>query len=132
VKTPTHFEVSGVTTGGVPVRASPDLKLWLLDGNLQFHIPLGYTITPFVQVGIGAARYTMRVNDASHGSTGVAYNVGIGADVPLFPHVGLVVLAKDYIVALDWDRVGDPRWDEHLTKSTTTNIGVGVGLEVGY
>jgi hypothetical protein len=132
VKTPTRFELGAANAAGAPVLASPDLKLWLLDGNLQFHIPLGYTITPFVQAGIGAARYSMRVNEATHGSTSVAYNVGIGADVPLFPHVGLVVLAKDYIVALEWDRVGDPRWDEHITKSTTTNIGVGVGLQVGY
>jgi len=116
----------------VQTSASQDVGVWLLDGNVQLRIPWAYTITPFVQVGVGAARYELHVNDANHSHTDVAFNAALGADVPLFGNVELVAMAKDYIISFDWAEVGDPRFDDHLTGNTSTNIGVSLGLEVGF
>jgi opacity protein-like surface antigen len=131
-KTAARFTLAGVDSAAPVFRASPDLGIWLFDADLQIRIPLGYVMTPFVQVGIGGAHYSVRMNGSRHGDTQVAYAVGVGADVPLSHNVGLVVLARNYIVALEWDDVGDPRLDDHLEKNTTSNIGVSLGLEIGY
>lgn len=112
--------------------ASPNIGLWLLDGNLQVTFPLGFTITPFVQVGVGAAWYRLRVNGAHHSNADVAYNAAVGATVPLTNALSVVVMAKDYIVSFGWKAIGDPRFDGHLRRNSTTDIGVTVGLQVGY
>lgn len=127
-KTSAHFALGD----SLAPFASPNVGLWLLDGDLQLRAPLGYTITPFVQVGVGAAWYRLRVNGAHHSNADVAFNAAVGADVPLTNALSLVVMAKDYIVSFDWAKVGDPRFDDHVTGNNTTNIGVSVGLEVGY
>jgi opacity protein-like surface antigen len=77
--------------------------VWLYDGGLQFDIPTGTTgarspVTPFVQVGVGAATY--KVNAASiinTSATNVAFNAGIGLDYQVAPTIAVRLMAKDYV-----------------------------------
>ena len=58
-------------------------------------------MTPFVQGGIGAVRYTLGVNGESQSNTDFQANVGLGADVDV-GRFGLRLMVKDYLTSLQW------------------------------
>ncbi|HET7565154.1 MAG TPA: outer membrane beta-barrel protein [Gemmatimonadaceae bacterium] len=128
VKTSAQFALSD----SLAPFASPNIGIWLLDGNVQLSAPFGYPIMPFVQVGVGAAWYRLRLGGTHHGNADVEFNAAVGAHVPLTDVLRLVVMAKDYVISFHWAAVGDPQFDDHVTGNTTTNIGVSIGLELGY
>jgi hypothetical protein len=97
------LEGAGVGDSDLNLR---DVGVWLYDANLQARVPLPYGvatgISPFVQVGAGAVRYTNDQNDiSSPSSNNVAVNGGVGVDWQL-GRVGLRLMAKDYVTSLDW------------------------------
>jgi hypothetical protein len=101
----TRWTLEGAGAGGGDLNLR-DVGVWLYDGNLQARIPLPYGvatgISPFVQVGAGAVRYTRDQNDiGSPSSNNVAFNGGVGVDWQL-GRVGLRLMAKDYVTSLDW------------------------------
>ncbi|HEX5436059.1 MAG TPA: outer membrane beta-barrel protein [Gemmatimonadaceae bacterium] len=128
-RTPGHFALDSLASA---VGFSSDIDVWMLDADVQLRIPSGLQVIPLVQAGAGVARYGLHVNGGRHTRNDVEFNVGLGADIPLSRTLGLVVLARDYIITFGWNPVGDPLIDRHLDKSTSTNIGVSVGVTIGY
>lgn len=99
---------SGKLQVGVPFLGGLDVgnsSALVYDGGLQFGAPLGklsrLPITPFVQVGAGALRYTVGAGPIETKATNFAWNVGAGADVSLTRNLGLRLMAKDYIGKFD-------------------------------
>jgi opacity protein-like surface antigen len=88
--------------GGVEVGSN---KILLYDGNLHLSLPYQTrsktSITPFVEGGIGAMRYTIENSLINTTTTNVAFNVGGGVDYALTPALGLRLMAKDYIGRFD-------------------------------
>jgi len=116
--------LSGVTVGSS--------SMWLYDGGLQLTLPAAaraaLPIAPFVQVGAGAISYEVRSGPVRTTSTNVAYNAGVGADVPLGGSVGLRLMAKDYV----------GRFDAHEATSLPVrgelshNWALSAGLRLGF
>lgn len=98
----TDMQVGLPFFGGVSVGHSTML---MYDADLEYNLgALGSSkeggampISPFVQAGVGAMRYTIDESILQTNATNVAGNVGIGADVTLSRGMALRVLAKDYI-----------------------------------
>ncbi len=123
------LEVGVPILGGVSVGQSSVL---IYDAGIQLSAPiqsgLSRSVTPFVQAGIGGMRYAFQVSPVHVAATNVAYNVGVGADVPLGSSLGLRILAKDYIGRLDAsDVVGI-----NINTKMTHNIAASVGLTLGF
>lgn len=120
---------------GTQRRVSGDLGVFLYDASLQFRVPMNSTrISPLAQVGVGAIKYTFDTDDlfGEPGSSDVAFNVGLGADVALARGVALRVMAKDYITSLSWDDIADVDFDDDVDGNTAHNIGLTLGLRLGY
>jgi len=99
---------SGKLQVGVPFLGGLDVgnsSALLYDGGLQLGAPLGnlsaLPITPFVQVGAGAIRYTVGAGPVETKATNFAWNLGAGADISLGRNIGLRLMAKDYIGKFD-------------------------------
>jgi hypothetical protein len=123
------LEVGVPILGGVSVGQSSVL---LYDAGLQLTAPVragaARAITPFVQAGIGGMRYSFQVSPVHVEATNMAYNVGVGADIPVGASLGIRILAKDYIGKLDAsDIVGID-----VNTRTTHNLAATVGLSVGF
>lgn len=85
--------------GGLSVAAT---DAWLFDGGLQFRPTGEGTITPIVQLGVGAAHYRIGNSVLDTESTNAAATVGGGVDLNLTPMLGIRVMAKDYIGKFDF------------------------------
>jgi hypothetical protein len=75
----------------------------LYDGGLEYNLgsSLGGSmpISPFVQAGVGAIRYTIDESILSTRSTSLTGNLGLGADLSVGRGMALRVLAKDYMAS---------------------------------
>ena len=116
-------------------RISGDLGVFLYDASLQFRMPMnGSRIQPLAQVGVGAIKYSLDTDDlfGEPGSSDVAFNLGLGADVALARGVALRLMAKDYITSVSWDDIGDVDFDDNVEDNTAHNIGLTLGLRIGH
>ena len=121
------LEVGLPIIGGISVGEGSVL---MYDGGVQFSVP-GRTpqqITPFVQAGVGGMKYSFDLSPLQLDATNLAYNVGVGADLPLGRNLGIRVLAKDYIGKFDAsDVIG-----LNLETKTTHNWALNVGVTLGF
>lgn len=117
-------------------RISGDLGIFLYDASLQFRIPMmrSARISPLAQVGVGAIKYTLDTDDLFGKSTSndVAFNVGLGADIALARGIALRLMAKDYITSLSWNDFDDVDFDDNAGENVAHNIGLTLGLHIGY
>jgi hypothetical protein len=75
-----------------PLDDAPRSAASLLEAQLQVQVPLGAVLTPYVGVGVGAAKtYTFGEEDDG-GET--MYSLGVGARIALSEQLGLVVDAR--------------------------------------
>src|SRR5829696_4515691 len=77
-----------------------DVGVWLYDGGVQLRLPLSPDaasgISPFVQAGAGAIRFSSDNDDiASSSTTNAAFNFGGGVDWQI-GKLGIRLMAKDY------------------------------------
>jgi hypothetical protein len=73
----------------------------MFDAGLQLELPLGslsgVELTPILQAGAGAMRYSISQSFINTNSTNFAANVAAGADISVGRGVGVRFMAKDYI-----------------------------------
>ncbi|MEO5588563.1 MAG: hypothetical protein ABIS03_03165, partial [Gemmatimonadaceae bacterium] len=101
------------------------------DAGLQFSAPSfrgERTITPFVQVGAGGMRYDVQVAGINRTASNVAFNAGVGADIPLAQNLGLRLFAKDYIGKFDVNEAVGVDYD----AKTSHNIALSAGLKLQF
>jgi hypothetical protein len=109
-----------------------DVGVWLYDGGIQLRMPLAPEatsgISPFVQAGAGAIRYSSESDDiTSSSSTNAAFNYGAGIDWQL-GKLGIRLMAKDYVTSLDWSDFGNVE----LKDTKAHNWGLTAGFKVGF
>lgn len=109
-----------------------DVGVWLYDGDLQLRLPLPPQATsgvsPFVQAGVGAIRWSSDNNDiTSKSSTNTAFNYGAGIDWQ-FGKLGIRLMAKDYVTSLDWTDFGNVE----LKDTKAHNWGLTAGFKIGF
>jgi hypothetical protein len=121
------LEVGLPIIGGISVG---DGSVLMYDGGIQLSVP-GRTpqqISPFVQAGIGGMKYSFDLSPIQLDASNLAYNVGVGADLPLGRNLGVRVLAKDYIGKFDAsDIVG-----LDIDTKTTHNWALSLGITLGF
>ncbi len=106
-------------------------QVWLYDAGLQFSAPAtrgARSIIPFAQVGAGGMRYDVTVAGINRKASNLAFNAGLGADVPLAQNVGLRLFAKDYIGKFDINEAAGVDY----TAKTSHNIAVSAGLKLQF
>ena len=121
------LEVGLPIVGGVSIG---DGSVLMYDGGIQLSVPgrTAQQISPFVQAGVGGMKYSFDLSPIRLDATNLAYNVGVGADLPLGRNLGVRVLAKDYIGKFDaGDIVG-----LDLDTRTTHNWALSVGVTLGF
>lgn len=107
-------------------------SLLIYDGGLQVDLPLDrgakQALVPFVQGGVGAIRYRVDESILQTHATNFAANVGVGADLPLGPTMGLRVMAKDYIGKFDFKEATS--FD--VSGQTAQNWALSAGLRLSF
>ena len=114
--------------GGIDVGQS---SVWMYDAGLQFSAPVmrgQRSIIPFVQAGIGGMNYSVQVAGVSNSSSNLAFNAGIGADMPIAQNIGLRIMAKDYIGKFDINQATGINY----SANNSNNIAVSAGLKLGF
>ncbi|MGQ0715539.1 MAG: outer membrane beta-barrel protein [Gemmatimonadaceae bacterium] len=110
---------------GITVGSS---SAWMFDGALQLALPLsGRAFTPFVQLGAGAMRHTVKIG-LSTDATNFVGTVGAGADIGLTRNIGLRLMAKDYIGRFD---VREATTLDY-TPDVAHNVGLSAGLKIAF
>lgn len=109
-----------------------DVGVWLYDGGVQLRMPLAREatsgISPFVQAGGGAIRYSSDNDDiTSSSSTNAAFNFGGGIDWQL-GRLGIRLMAKDYVTSLDWSDFGNVE----LKDTKAHNWALTAGFKIGF
>ena len=109
-----------------------DVGVWLYDGGVQLRMPISRDassgISPFVQAGGGAIRYSSENDDIrSSSSTNAAFNFGGGIDWQ-FGKVGIRLMAKDYVTSLDWTDFDNVELDDRKAH----NWGFTAGFKIGF
>lgn len=109
-----------------------DVGVWLYDGGVQFRLPLRGDATsgvsPFVQAGAGAIRWSSESDDiTSKSSTNAAFNYGAGLDWQL-GKLGIRLMAKDYVTSLDWTDFGNVE----LKDTKAHNWALTGGFKIGF
>jgi opacity protein-like surface antigen len=109
-----------------------DVGVWLYDGGIQFRLPLRGDATsgvsPFVQAGAGAVRWSSESDDiTSKSSTNAAFNYGAGLDWQL-GKLGIRLMAKDYVTSLDWSDFGNVE----LEDTKAHNWALTAGFKIGF
>jgi hypothetical protein len=116
---------------GVPILGGITLgksQVWIYDGGLQLSAPGARGIAPFVQVGAGGMRYNVKVAGFSRTASNLAFNAGLGADVPLGRNLGLRLFAKDYIGKFDVNEAAGVDYE----AKTSHNIALSAGLKLQF
>ena len=119
---------------GVPILGGINFgksQVWMYDGGLQLSapsLPGSRTISPFVQVGAGGLSYNVQVAGISRKASNLAFNAGVGADIPLAQNIGLRLFAKDYIGKFD---VNEAAGIDYQAK-TSHNIALSAGLKLQF
>ena len=115
--------------GGVSVG---EVQSLLYDGGVRLARPgtLGASssITPFVQLGVGALRHTISASVLDVTTTNLAFNAGLGAHVHVADGIGLRVLASDYIGRFDTEEA----IALDLDTRTSHNFGFVAGLSISF
>ena len=109
-----------------------DVGVWLYDGGVQLRMPIGRDaatgISPFVQAGGGAVRYSSDSDDIrSSSSTNAAFNFGGGIDWQV-GRLGIRLMAKDYVTSLDWTDFDNVELDDRKAH----NWGFTAGFKIGF
>jgi len=109
-----------------------DVGVWLYDGGVQLRLPLRGDATsgvsPFVQAGAGAIRWSSESDDiTSKSSTNAAFNYGAGLDWQL-GKLGIRLMAKDYVTSLDWSDFGNVE----LKDTKAHNWALTAGFKIGF
>ncbi|HEX2721834.1 MAG TPA: outer membrane beta-barrel protein [Gemmatimonadaceae bacterium] len=119
---------------GVPILGGINFgksQVWLYDAGLQLSAPVRRgerTIVPFVQAGAGGMKYDVQVAGISRSASNVAFNAGLGVDVPLVQNLGLRLFAKDYIGKFDVNEAAGIDYD----AKTSHNIALSAGLKLQF
>ena len=119
---------------GIPIIGGVNFgksQVWMYDGGLQLSAPAlpgSRAITPFVQVGAGGMSYNVQVAGINRKATNVAFNAGVGADIPLAQNIGLRLFAKDYIGKFD---INEAAGIDYQAK-TSNNIALSAGLKLQF
>lgn len=119
---------------GVPILGGINFgksQVWMYDGGLQLSapsLPGSRTISPFVQVGAGGMSYNVQVAGISRKASNLAFNAGVGADIPLAQNIGLRLFAKDYIGKFD---INEAAGIDYQAK-TSHNIALSAGLKLQF
>ena len=119
---------------GVPILGGINFgksQVWMYDGGLQLSapsLPGSRTISPFVQVGAGGMSYNVQVAGISRKASNLAFNAGVGADIPLAQNIGLRLFAKDYIGKFD---VNEAAGIDYQAK-TSHNIALSAGPKLQF
>jgi hypothetical protein len=121
------LQIGAPIVGGLSVGQTSAL---LYDAALRLRVPTGglLPISPFVQAGAGAIRRSVTVDPVSTHETNFAYNVGAGADVAIAPHIGLQLMAKDYIGKFDAKEATGLNVDTKTTHNWAVSAGLRLGL----
>jgi opacity protein-like surface antigen len=115
--------------GGINVGQS---DVWMYDAGLQLSAPVmsrQRSIIPFVQAGIGGMKYNVQVAGVNTNASNLAFNAGVGADVPIAQNIGLRIMAKDYIGKFD---VNQATSLDITNGNTSNNIAISAGLKLGF
>lgn len=119
---------------GIPVLGGVNFgkaEVFLYDAGFQFTAPSRpgeRKITPFVQVGAGAMSYDVQVAGLSRKATNLAFNAGLGADLPIADNIGLRLFAKDYIGKFDINEATGVDYE----AETSHNIALSAGLKLSF
>lgn len=119
---------------GIPILGSVSFgksTVLMYDVGFQFSAPTGYrerSITPFVQVGAGAMKYDIDVAGFNRSATNLAFNAGVGVDVPLSRNIGVRLAAKDYIGKFDFNEATTIDYD----AKTSHNVALSAGIKLGF
>jgi len=119
---------------GLPIVGGYDFgksDVWMYDAGLQFSAPVmsgQRSIIPFVQAGIGGMKYNVQVSGVNSNASNLAFNAGIGADLPLAQNIGLRIMAKDYIGKFDVNEATSLNYD----AKSSNNIAISAGLKLGF
>ena len=119
---------------GIPVLGGVNFgkaEVFMYDAGFQFTAPSRpgeRKITPFVQAGAGAMSYDVQVAGLSRKATNLAFNAGLGADVPIAANIGLRLFAKDYIGKFDINEATGVDYE----AETSHNIALSAGLKLSF
>jgi len=119
---------------GVPIVGGLNFgksQVWIYDAGLQLSAPSlrgARSITPFAQVGAGGMRYDVTVAGINRKASNLAFNAGLGADVPLADNLGLRLFAKDYIGKFDIKEAAGVDYEAR----TSHNIALTAGLKLQF
>jgi hypothetical protein len=115
--------------GGVSVG---EVQSLLYDGGVRLAMPgtlrASSSITPFVQLGVGAMRHVISASVLETKTTNLAFNAGVGAHVHVTDGIGLRVMASDYIGRFD----SQEAIALDLDSRTTHNFGFVGGLSISF
>ncbi|MDQ4079335.1 MAG: porin family protein [Gemmatimonadota bacterium] len=110
---------------GITVGSS---SAWMFDGALQLALPLsGSALKPFVQVGAGAMRHSVKIGLSTE-ATNFVGTLGAGADVGLTRNIGLRLMAKDYIGRFDVREATTIDYEPDIAH----NFGLSAGLKIAF
>ena len=119
---------------GIPILGGVNFgkaKVFMYDAGFQFTAPSRAgerKIAPFVQVGAGAMSYDVQVAGLSRKATNLAFNAGLGADLPIAENIGLRLFAKDYIGKFDINEATGVDYE----AETSHNIALSAGLKLSF
>ena len=106
-------------------------QVLMYDAGLQLSAPSGFgqrTITPFVQVGAGGMKYDVDVAGIKRSASNIAFNAGLGVDVPLAQNLGIRLFARDYIGKFDVKEAAGVNYD----ANTSHNVALSAGLKLQF
>jgi len=119
---------------GIPILGGIDVgqsNVWMYDAGLQLAAPVmtgQRAITPFVQAGVGGMHYNVQVEGINRTASNLAFNAGVGADLPIAQNLGLRIMAKDYIGKFDFNEATSIDY----TAKNTNNIALSAGLKLAF
>ena len=119
---------------GIPVLGGVNFgkaEVWLYDAGFQFSAPSApgqRRITPFVQLGAGGMSYDVQVAGLSRKATNLAFNAGLGADLPIAQNISLRLFAKDYIGKFDVNEATGIDYE----AETSHNVALTAGLKLSF
>jgi hypothetical protein len=119
---------------GIPILGGIDFgksTVWMYDAGIQLSAPAmtgQRAIIPFVQAGIGGMKYDVNVSGFNRNASNLAFNAGVGADLPIAQNIGLRVMAKDYIGKFDVNEATSLDY----TAKTSNNVALSAGLKLAF
>ena len=106
-------------------------QVLMYDAGLQLSAPSGIgqrTITPVGQVGAGGMKDEVETAGIKRSASNLAFNAGLGVDVPLAQNIGVRLFAKDYVGKFDVKEAAGIDYD----AKTSHNIALSAGLKLQF